>query len=672
MNGHVLSRRALYTRHFESNFTGRWMSAHSSCGYTITLMAYSSKAPAHVLVLLKNLNFQRATGQFCDCVIRLQLNPEKLYLAHRNILAASSPVLASLLSSQGTLLDLQFPGLTHETLELLLEFIYTGSLPPPGLEDSVHSAAACLEMEELLDALDCRRTNSSESPKHMEADENASYLESFVEAQVTGRNNKTASHCQASEWRRQSCEVVPVIRHAGDPSHNYDGCNTRRKRTGGCGKETPRFGLSAQHDGLSDATGQESVLHGTKHLKYCSVIRDTVNDKFLDTLDETPHPHAAMKEDVKTEVHIKGKSVIVNTMHSETANVCVYTVHTKAECSPLTQSNTSTEISSLRNSIDQEGTSDQEAVDTSSHSDKTSDVNSQHTLENGHLAVISQLDSKICNVTSPMLHTATVAQKILGNADGQTAVENKYNCFVEDCELSSDFSWGLEKKSSDCRQTCVQQCPKRSITPNPHPWIITANSCTENHVVSQKITKPVTFTESQHGTQRDTGLNIPDSDREKEYFFSQEKNEMLDYKGQVTYHYLHSRQREEMSNLEDEGHDGAMANVDDHAREDSRISPKHPAMDSSEIMETTEGSSNCSSAQISSIGLVGAQQYRCAVCERDFSQRGSLNRHLRSHLGVRPYSCPRCPMTFSRQYRVLEHLRVHQRSCHGFQRTGPT
>uniref|UniRef100_A0A8C9S1D3 BTB domain-containing protein n=1 Tax=Scleropages formosus TaxID=113540 RepID=A0A8C9S1D3_SCLFO len=89
-------------------------------------MAYSSKAPAHVLVLLKNLNFQRATGQFCDCVIRLQLNPEKLYLAHRNILAASSPVLASLLSSQGTLLDLQFPGLTHETLELLLEFIYTG------------------------------------------------------------------------------------------------------------------------------------------------------------------------------------------------------------------------------------------------------------------------------------------------------------------------------------------------------------------------------------------------------------------------------------------------------------------------------------------------------------------------------------------------------------------
>ncbi|XP_062417799.1 zinc finger protein 786-like [Pungitius pungitius] len=53
--------------------------------------------------------------------------------------------------------------------------------------------------------------------------------------------------------------------------------------------------------------------------------------------------------------------------------------------------------------------------------------------------------------------------------------------------------------------------------------------------------------------------------------------------------------------------------------------------------------------------------FRCSLCARPFSQRGSLNRHVRSHLGVRPFSCPRCPMTFSRQYRVTEHMRVHQR-----------
>ncbi|KAM3626064.1 uncharacterized protein V6R79_022008 [Siganus canaliculatus] len=53
--------------------------------------------------------------------------------------------------------------------------------------------------------------------------------------------------------------------------------------------------------------------------------------------------------------------------------------------------------------------------------------------------------------------------------------------------------------------------------------------------------------------------------------------------------------------------------------------------------------------------------FQCSLCERSFSQRGSLNRHVRSHLGVRPFPCPRCPMTFSRQYRVSEHMRVHQR-----------
>ena len=53
--------------------------------------------------------------------------------------------------------------------------------------------------------------------------------------------------------------------------------------------------------------------------------------------------------------------------------------------------------------------------------------------------------------------------------------------------------------------------------------------------------------------------------------------------------------------------------------------------------------------------------FQCSMCDRSFSQRGSLNRHVRSHLGVRPFPCPRCPMTFSRQYRVSEHMRVHQR-----------
>uniref|UniRef100_A0A3Q3B752 C2H2-type domain-containing protein n=2 Tax=Kryptolebias marmoratus TaxID=37003 RepID=A0A3Q3B752_KRYMA len=64
------------------------------------------------------------------------------------------------------------------------------------------------------------------------------------------------------------------------------------------------------------------------------------------------------------------------------------------------------------------------------------------------------------------------------------------------------------------------------------------------------------------------------------------------------------------------------------------------------------------------------QPFQCSLCDRSFSQRGSLNRHVRSHLGVRPFPCPCCPMTFSRQYRVTEHMRVHQRCTlgNGFQK----
>lgn len=57
--------------------------------------------------------------------------------------------------------------------------------------------------------------------------------------------------------------------------------------------------------------------------------------------------------------------------------------------------------------------------------------------------------------------------------------------------------------------------------------------------------------------------------------------------------------------------------------------------------------------------------FQCTLCKRSFSQRGSLNRHVRSHLGIRPFPCPRCPMTFSRQYRVSEHMRVHKRCGFG-------
>ncbi|KAI4820844.1 hypothetical protein KUCAC02_028811 [Chaenocephalus aceratus] len=41
------------------------------------------------------------------------------------------------------------------------------------------------------------------------------------------------------------------------------------------------------------------------------------------------------------------------------------------------------------------------------------------------------------------------------------------------------------------------------------------------------------------------------------------------------------------------------------------------------------------------------------------SARGTMTRHMRSHLGLKPFACEECGMRFTRQYRLTEHMRVH-------------
>lgn len=96
-------------------------------------------------------------GQFCDCVLKLHIHPGRLFLAHKSVLAAFSPVLASLLPRHGALVDLNFPYLTPETLDSLLDYIYTGTLPPLSQEEPVLAAALHLQMDQLQLALTCRR-----------------------------------------------------------------------------------------------------------------------------------------------------------------------------------------------------------------------------------------------------------------------------------------------------------------------------------------------------------------------------------------------------------------------------------------------------------------------------------------------------------------------------------
>ncbi|XP_068430833.1 zinc finger and BTB domain-containing protein 26-like [Clinocottus analis] len=53
------------------------------------------------------------------------------------------------------------------------------------------------------------------------------------------------------------------------------------------------------------------------------------------------------------------------------------------------------------------------------------------------------------------------------------------------------------------------------------------------------------------------------------------------------------------------------------------------------------------------------RRYLCLVCEKGFSQRIHLARHIRVHTGVKPFRCPLCHKTFSQKAMLQDHFNLH-------------
>ncbi|XP_078504813.1 uncharacterized protein LOC144763251 isoform X2 [Lissotriton helveticus] len=51
--------------------------------------------------------------------------------------------------------------------------------------------------------------------------------------------------------------------------------------------------------------------------------------------------------------------------------------------------------------------------------------------------------------------------------------------------------------------------------------------------------------------------------------------------------------------------------------------------------------------------------YACIECNKNFSQKGELNRHNRTHTGVRPYACTECEKRFFQKGDLTTHIRTH-------------
>lgn len=60
----------------------------------------------------------------------------------------------------------------------------------------------------------------------------------------------------------------------------------------------------------------------------------------------------------------------------------------------------------------------------------------------------------------------------------------------------------------------------------------------------------------------------------------------------------------------------------------------------------------------------GIRPYRCEVCDRSFTQKGTLKTHMRRHTDEKPYECERCGVGFhSAASRRSHYMRQNCRSA---------
>ncbi|XP_030042072.1 hypermethylated in cancer 1 protein isoform X1 [Microcaecilia unicolor] len=120
-------------------------------GVEVSAMLDAMEVPSHARHLLLQLNSQRTKGFLCDVIIVVQ---NALFRAHKNILAASSAYLKSLVVHDN-LINLDHELVSPGIFRAVLDFIYTGRLSEAelGLEPSLAAllaAATYLQIADLV------------------------------------------------------------------------------------------------------------------------------------------------------------------------------------------------------------------------------------------------------------------------------------------------------------------------------------------------------------------------------------------------------------------------------------------------------------------------------------------------------------------------------------------
>ncbi|XP_054631035.1 gastrula zinc finger protein XlCGF8.2DB-like [Dunckerocampus dactyliophorus] len=94
--------------------------------------------------------------------------------------------------------------------------------------------------------------------------------------------------------------------------------------------------------------------------------------------------------------------------------------------------------------------------------------------------------------------------------------------------------------------------------------------------------------------------------------------------------------------------------LDDEERDDPQVpSSSDTDCDSERRTHTDTKHSECSENKS------GRECFTCSFCDKSFSDKTAVTRHMRTHTGEKPFGCSVCAKRFSRKFHMLSHMRTH-------------
>ncbi|XP_014892836.1 hypermethylated in cancer 2 protein-like [Poecilia latipinna] len=721
----------------------------------------------HAASLLAYLNHQRDRGIFCDCVLRQGQNSDQLYHAHRCILAASSPVLASILSSSGVLVELHDPSLPDSVLPSLLDYIYTGVLPHPLSKQEYYrllSAACQMQMKELQDAL---RANWLQIQGNATDDKNAPVMVemySFKEAEDSYKidfetfkhlpSSTTTYHFQSHETTRQpllnemfqepriasgSANACPENDEGKIKNHYVNG-HTRtglaslndlntlsilestdtddagdyRQVTSLTQWESLRSkddkaqmhdssGVDVHHSlnfvkpDMRQRTPEEDLLSKSKERKRCSSSPSSSSPPCSEAVPVICHSSRAA---------VLHQSKVSVWPHNQASESFVQPPSKIAHFSLSLDIGDDNTVEAITTQCkDQNGEQSQDPRSTIRHTSCATGhkVDKDYSSNNGHLFKFNDT----CKNAS-MHFSATACGKVLEsrkNSSPETAEPCSFLTAPIDHKLSGATRrtaqpnhWHLPHQDGRCEDASLQDSNHQPLKPALSPDSDELGGEVNAPFSAKRSLSQYFFTEIEDQSDMNTKhdeLPVPcqhGHDKEVKQFVGMDTadaqaNQDSSVARAETLDEADGQRDIQQGNPFDikpsQTEDCITLNISmtevpkpKELETQSSSSPVYSPLSEPDCDRASKPStvSVCipstlpasmptdRSAHLSS---PNHQPFQCSLCDRSFSQRGSLNRHVRSHLGVRPFPCPCCPMTFSRQYRVTEHMRVHQRSALG-------